>query len=221
MIIAVDGPAASGKGTLTKRLAEHFDFAHLDTGLLYRAVGLRVVSDGGDPADEGSAQAAAETLDPAELNDPALRGEEAAAAASKVAAHPSVRGALVSFQREFAANPPGGKSGAVIDGRDIGTVICPDAPIKFFLTASPEVRAERRVKELRDRGLEAIYARILRDIQDRDARDASRAVAPLVPARDALVIETSAMDADTVFATALDYITSQNFDEPSLSLRKS
>lgn len=210
MIIAVDGPAASGKGTLTRRLAEHFGLARLDTGLLYRAVGFRIIEQGGDPGETAAAVAAAEKLQASDLNDPALRGEAAASAASVVAAIPEVRATLRAFQQNFAANPPGGAPGAVLDGRDIGTVICPGADIKLFLTASPEVRAERRVKELQAKGLEAIYTRILRDLQDRDARDASRAVSPLEPAKDALVIDTSEKDADTVFETALAHITSQN-----------
>ena len=210
MIIAVDGPAASGKGTLTGRLAEHFGLARLDTGLLYRAVGFRIIEKGDDPEETAIAVAAAERLRASDLNNPALRGEAAASAASVVAAIPEVREVLRAFQQNFAANPPGGAPGAVLDGRDIGTVICPDADIKLFLTASPEVRAERRVKELQAKGLEAIYTRILRDLQDRDARDASRAVSPLEPAKDALVIDTSEKDADTVFETALAHITSQN-----------
>lgn len=210
MIIAVDGPAASGKGTLTRRLAEHFGFARLDTGLLYRAVGLGIVERGDDPGETAVAAAAAEKLQASDLNDPALRGEAAASAASVVAAIPEVRELLRAFQQNFAAHPPGGAPGAVLDGRDIGTVICPGADIKLFLTASPEVRAERRVKELQAKDLEAIYTRILRDLQDRDARDASRAVSPLEPAKDALVIDTSEKDADTVFETALAHITSQN-----------
>ena len=210
MIIAVDGPAASGKGTLSGRLAEHFGFAHLDTGLLYRAVGFKIIEKGDDPKETAVAVAAAERLQASDLNNPALRGEAAASAASVVAAIPEVRGILRAFQQNFAANPPGGAPGAVLDGRDIGTVICPNADIKLFLIASPEVRAERRVKELQAKGLEAIYTRILRDLQDRDARDASRAVSPLEPANDALVIDTSEKDADTVFETALAHITSQN-----------
>lgn len=210
MIIAVDGPAASGKGTLTRRLAEHFGLARLDTGLLYRAVGFKIIEEGDDPEETAIAVAAAEKLQASDLNNPALRGEAAASAASVVAAIPEVRATLRAFQQNFAANPPGGAPGAVLDGRDIGTVICPDADIKLFLTASPEVRAERRVKELQEKGLEAIYTRILRDLQDRDARDASRAVSPLEPAKDALVIDTSEKDADTVFETALAHITSQN-----------
>lgn len=206
MIIAIDGPAGSGKGTLAKKLAAHFGFAHLDTGLIYRAVGHAMLRAGLDPEDATSAERAAKALDPATFADPALRGDDAANAASKVSAIPAVRAALLEFQRRFAASPPGGAPGAVLDGRDVGTVVCPDAPVKLFLTATPEVRAERRVKELRERGLEAIYARVLQDLNERDARDRARAVAPLTPATDALVLDTSTLDADAVFDLALRHI---------------
>jgi len=209
LIIAVDGPAASGKGTLTNRLADHFDLAKLDTGLIYRAVGSKVLRDGGDPDDEKTAVAAAQALSFADLDFDGLRSEEAGLAASKVAAIPDVRAVLLEFQRDFAVNPPDGMKGAILDGRDIGTVVCPEAPYKLFLTASPEVRADRRFKELQARGVEAIYARILRDIKDRDTRDSSRSVAPLEPAKDAFVLDTSDLDADAVFAAALQYINSQ------------
>ncbi|HLI10926.1 MAG TPA: (d)CMP kinase [Alphaproteobacteria bacterium] len=203
MIIAVDGPAASGKGTLARRLAERFAFAYLDTGLLYRAVGLAVLRQGGDPADPAAAAAAARRLDLDALDDPALRGDEAGNAASKVAAIPAVRAALLELQRGFARTPPGGKKGAVLDGRDIGTVICPEAEVKLFVTASPEARARRRHKELLARGLDSIYARVLQDLRERDARDAARAVAPLKPAPDACVLDTSALDADQAFEAAV------------------
>ncbi len=206
MIIAIDGPAGSGKGTLAKRLAAHFGFAHLDTGLIYRAVGLAMLRAGHDPEDTVAAERTAKALDPATFADPALRGDDTASAASKVSAIPSVRAALLDFQRQFAKSPPGGAPGAVLDGRDVGTVVCPDAEVKFFLTASPEVRAQRRVKELRERGLEAIYARVLQDLNERDARDRARAVAPLTPAGDALVLDTSTLDADAVFDVALRHI---------------
>ncbi|MBM3950723.1 MAG: (d)CMP kinase [Rhodospirillales bacterium] len=206
MIVAIDGPAGSGKGTLAKRLAAHFGFAHLDTGLIYRAVGHAMLRAGLDPEDQAAAERAAKALDPAMFADPALRGDEAANAASKVSAIPAVRAALLEFQRRFAASPPGGAKGAVLDGRDVGTVVCPDAQVKLFLTATPEVRAERRVKELRERGLEAIYARVLQDLNERDARDRARAVAPLIPAKDALVLDTSTLDADAVFDLALRHI---------------
>ena len=210
MIIAIDGPAGSGKGTLAKKLAAHFGFAHLDTGLLYRAVGMAVLRAGDSPDDAAAAERAAKTLDPAALADPALRGDEAANAASKVSAVPGVRAALLDFQRTFAAHPPGGLKGAVLDGRDVGTVVCPAANVKLFLVATPEVRAERRVKELRERGIEAIHAPVLRDMNERDARDQARAVAPLTPARDALLLDTSSLDADAVFDRAIRHIASRN-----------
>jgi cytidylate kinase len=207
-VIAVDGPSAAGKGTLARRLAAHYGFAFLDTGLLYRAVGLRLLRAGQDPADAAAAAAAAALVTPAELGDPALRGEDVAQAASKVAAIPAVRQVLLRLQREFAAHPPvlaGGKpaAGIVIDGRDIGTVVCPAADVKIFVTASPEERARRRHKELLDRGENAIYARVLQDMKDRDSRDSGRAVSPLVPAADALVIDSTALDADAAFAAAV------------------
>ncbi|HYE53162.1 MAG TPA: (d)CMP kinase [Azospirillaceae bacterium] len=213
LVVAIDGPAASGKGTLAKRVAAALDFAHLDTGALYRAVGLVVNRRGGSPDDADAAAEAARALTPdaiAELvRDPALRGDEAAQAASKVSAVPDVRAALLDFQRGFAARPPGGAAGAVLDGRDIGTVICPDAPAKLFVTATTEVRAERRLKELRGRGVPAIYAAVLEDMKVRDTRDSQRAVSPLVPAGDAFLLDTSAMDADQAFDAAMAFIRSR------------
>ena len=210
MIIAVDGPAASGKGTLTERLADHFDLARLDTGLIYRAVGAKILRDNDNPEDPVVAVEAARALCFTDLKQDGLRLEEAGLAASRVAALPDVRAVLLEFQRDFAACPPNGKLGAVLDGRDIGTVVCPDAQHKLFLMASADVRAMRRYKELQARGAEAIYARILRDIKDRDTRDMSRSAAPLEPAKDAFVLDTSELDADAVFAAALQYINSQN-----------
>jgi cytidylate kinase len=195
-VIAVDGPAASGKGTLAKRLARHYGLRHLDTGLLYRAVGWQAETRGLDPV------AAASALRLADLDDPALRGEAAGQAASRVAVIPAVRQALLQLQRAFAATPPG----AVLDGRDIGTLICPDAEAKIFIDAGPEARAERRHKELLERGLKSIYSHVLQDMRERDARDRGRQVAPLIPAKDAFVIDSSTLDADGVFARAVAYI---------------
>lgn len=202
-VIAIDGPAAAGKGTLARRLAAHLGFAYLDTGLLYRAVGVRVLTLDADPSDQQAAARAAAVLDAADLADPALRLDAAAQAASRVAAIPAVREALLGFQRRFAAAPPGAAAGVVLDGRDIGTVVCPNATLKLFVTASLAERAARRLKELRERGSEAIDSDVLRDMQERDARDLSRSVAPLEPAADAVVIDTSGLGPDVVFATAL------------------
>lgn len=203
IIIAIDGPSASGKGTIARKLAEHFDFAHLDTGLLYRAVGMVVAAAGGDPANPGLAERAALDLDPDQLNDPSLRVDEAAVAASKVAAIPAVRAALLKFQRDFCALPPGGKCGAVLDGRDIGTVIAPAAQVKIYVVASAEARAERRFKELQGRGENVSYATVLKDMQERDARDASRSTAPLKPAEDATTLDTTSLTADEAFQAAV------------------
>ncbi|HUH83830.1 MAG TPA: (d)CMP kinase [Stellaceae bacterium] len=206
MIIAIDGPAASGKGTLARRLAQHLGLAHLDTGRLYRAVALRVLTGGAEPADPASAEAAAEALTAADLKDPRLREERVAQASSVVAAVPAVRQALLAFQRDFARRPPGGAQGAVLDGRDIGTVICPDAEAKLFVTATTEARARRRFEELRESGEPAIYKAVLQDMKVRDARDSDRRAAPLVPADDAFVLDTTALDADATFAAALDFV---------------
>ena len=214
MIIAIDGPAAAGKGTLARRLAAHFRFPHLETGGLYRATGLRALLAGADPADRKAAEAAARGVNPQDLDDPRLREERVAAAASVVAAIPEVRAALLAFQRSFAHRPPEGAAGAVLDGRDIGTVVCPEAEVKLFVTASVEARALRRVKELRESGAEAIYDRVLQDMKDRDARDSSRRAAPLVPADDALVLDTTALDADAVFAKALAHVAAKRASRP-------
>ncbi len=210
MIIAIDGPAAAGKGTLARRLADHFGLALLDTGLLYRAVGMNLVRNGHDPNDAESAEAVAKGLKPEDLEAGDLRDDAAADVASRVSAIPGVRKALLEFQRKFAENPPGGAKGAVLDGRDIGTVVCPSADVKLFVTASVEVRAERRFKELRERGLDAIHGRVLADMKERDARDQDRAVSPLEPAEDAYQLDTSDWDADQAFAAALDFINSGN-----------
>lgn len=207
MIIAIDGPAAAGKGTLARRIAEAFGFAYLDTGSLYRATAKKVLDQAIDPDDEQGCTVVALNLTPEDLDVAGLRIEEVGQAASQVSAIPGVRSALLRFQRDIAANPPGGKAGAVLDGRDIGTVVCPDADVKLFVTASTEVRAERRFKELREAGEDAIYARVLEEMRERDARDTNRAVAPLKPAEDATVIDTSGLDADQVFEQAREIVT--------------
>lgn len=208
-VVAIDGTAASGKGTIARRVAMALGFDHLDTGALYRAVGLAVLRAGGDPGDAGVAGRAAQALRPGDIGgligDPALRGEETGSAASKVAVVPAVRTALLDFQRGFAAHPPRGR-GAVLDGRDIGTVVCPDADAKLFVTADVEVRAGRRLKELLDRGAPAIYAAVLEDMKERDARDSQRAVAPLRPAADSFLLDTSSLDADRAFEAAMAFI---------------
>jgi CMP/dCMP kinase len=205
-VITVDGPSAAGKGTLARRLAGHFRFDFLDTGALYRGVGLSVLRQGLDPADEKAATTAAKALKPEILADPALRAEITSTAASKVAAIPSVRAAILNWQRDFAREAARNSGGAVLDGRDIGTVVCPDADAKLFITASREARAERRVKELQARGETAIYARVLQDMQERDARDQGRSISPTKPATDALIIDTSDLTADQVFERALAFI---------------
>jgi cytidylate kinase len=187
--IAIDGPAASGKGTIATGLGRELGFPVLDSGLLYRAVGVTVQREGGDPADADTAQAVALRLDPSQLDDPAFRTREAGEAASVAAAHPGVRAALKEFQQRFAALEPG----AVIDGRDIGTVIAPDAPAKIFVTASPEVRAERRHRQLAGQGEAVAYDDILADIRRRDERDSGRAASPLVRAADAALLDTTQM----------------------------
>jgi CMP/dCMP kinase len=208
-VITVDGPSAAGKGTLARRLASHFGFDFLDTGSLYRGVGLAVLRQGLDPADEKVATAAAKALKPEILTDPALRAEATSSAASKVAAIPAVRAAILNWQRDFARKAARDSGGAVLDGRDIGTVVCPDADAKLFITASVQARADRRVKELQGRGETAIYARVLQDMQERDARDQGRSISPTKPATDALIIDTSDLTADQVFERALAFIASK------------
>ena len=202
MIVAIDGPAASGKGTLGKRLAAHYGFAHLDTGLLYRAVARALIDANKPLEDENEAAIAARKLDLDALDEEKLRGAEMGSAASKVAAFPMVRAALVQLQRAFAAKP----EGAVIDGRDIGTVICPDADVKLFVTASAEERANRRFRELASKGDAITYDEVLADIRARDDRDTNRAVAPLRPAEDARLLDTTEMDIDTAFRAAVSIV---------------
>jgi len=199
MIIAIDGPAASGKGTLGKRLAAHYGLRHLDTGLLYRAVAQAVIAGGHRPDDAAHAIAAATSLDPARFDEAALKSQAVGEAASQVSAIPGVRAALSAFQRQFAAAPPG----AVLDGRDIGTVICPDADVKIFVTATPQVRAQRRTLEFRGSGAKVNEADILADILRRDERDTSRAISPLVRAPDAHLLDTTHFDIDAAFRAAV------------------
>ncbi|OJX68353.1 (d)CMP kinase [Magnetospirillum sp. 64-120] len=204
-IIAIDGPAAAGKGTLARRVAAELGFDYLDTGLIYRAVGMNVDRAGFDPADPARAGEAARDLQPSDLQADDLRGDDAAQAASKVAVIPEVRAALLDFQRRFAARPPGGK-GAVLDGRDIGTVVCPEAQIKLYVTASAETRAGRRFLELQSKGVDTTFDKVLTEMRERDERDSSRAVAPLKPADDAHILDTSEMGADQAFDAAIAFI---------------
>ncbi|MFC5067632.1 (d)CMP kinase [Flaviflagellibacter deserti] len=199
MIIAIDGPAASGKGTLGKRLAAHYGMAHLDTGLLYRAVAKALLDAGLPLSDEDHAVEAARTLDPDRLDEKALRGAAMGEAASVVAVLKPVRAALIDLQRNFAARP----QGAVLDGRDIGTVICPHADVKVFVTASAEERARRRYTELAGRGVNTTYEDVLADIRQRDDRDMHRAVAPLRLAEDARLLDTTELDIDAAFRAAI------------------
>jgi cytidylate kinase len=202
MIIAIDGPAASGKGTLAKRLAEHFGLPHLDTGLLYRAVALTLLDAGIPLTDSAAAARVAATLDPARLDDPRLKGGAMGDAASMVSTHQPVRDALLDLQRRFAGQP----GGAVLDGRDIGTVICPEADAKLFVTATPEERARRRHRELLSRNEAAEFEVILADIRRRDERDMTRSAAPLRPAQDATILDTTALDVEGAFRAALEIV---------------
>ena len=202
MIIAIDGPAASGKGTLARKLAQHFGLPHLDTGLLYRATARALIEAGERFDDVDAAVAAARGLALRDFDEAQLRGRSMGEAASLVAALPPVRHALAAAQRTFALRP----EGAVLDGRDIGTVICPEADVKIYVTASPQTRAQRRALELANRGEAADYAAILADIKLRDDRDANRAVAPLRAAEDAHRLDTTAMDADAAFRAALRFV---------------
>lgn len=199
MIIAIDGPAASGKGTLARRLAEHLGLPHLDTGLLYRATARALLDEGRDLSDVKAAVAAARGLALLDFDEEKLRGREMGEAASIVGAMPEVRQALVEMQQSFARRP----GGAVLDGRDIGTVICPEAEVKIFVTATPETRATRRALELKGRGEKVDYAAVLDDIRKRDERDANRSLAPLKAADDAEVLDTTKLDVESAFRSAL------------------
>jgi cytidylate kinase len=202
MIVAIDGPAASGKGTLGKMIAAHYGLAHLDTGKLYRAVARDMLESGADPADVAAALAATRALDLTTLSDPSLMQGRLGEAASIVASHPEVRRVLLGYQRRFAGQQPG----AVLDGRDIGTVVCPDADVKLFVTATPEVRARRRYLELNAAGNAVAEADVLADIRRRDERDRNRAVAPLVQAEDAVLLDTTNLDIDAAFKAAIALI---------------
>jgi CMP/dCMP kinase len=212
-VIAIDGPAASGKGTLARKVAQTLGFAFLDTGLLYRAVALLHRRAGGAPDDPIGPVELARRIDPAIIgtlhDDPDLRHDETAKAASIVSALPGVRAGLLQFQRDFARKPPAGAKGAVLDGRDIGTVVCPDADAKLFITASVQARSERRLNELRARGVQAIYADVLKDMKERDARDSERASAPLRVADGAFLLDTSALDANAAYEAAMAFIRSR------------
>jgi cytidylate kinase len=202
MIIAIDGPAASGKGTLGKRLAHHYGYRHLDTGVIYRAVAYALMSSGADLRDEAAAVSAAMELDPEKFGNPVLKTQKVGEAASVVSAIPRVREALVNFQRQFAADPPG----AVLDGRDIGTVICPQADVKIFVVADPKVRARRRTLEARARGEDADEAAVLADIVARDERDQNRPIAPLKRAPDAYLLDNSNLDIEGGVRAAIDIV---------------
>jgi CMP/dCMP kinase len=202
MIIAIDGPAASGKGTLGKRLAGHYGLRHLDTGLIYRAVAKAVLDAGHSPDDRARAVAAAEALDPRRFDEAALKRQAVGEAASLVSAIPEVRKLVLAFQREFGRAPPG----AVLDGRDIGTVIFPDADVKIFVTATPEVRARRRAAELEHAGERINEADVLADIRRRDERDSKRAIAPLKAAPNAHLLDTTHLDIDAAFRAAIDIV---------------
>jgi cytidylate kinase len=202
MIIAIDGPAASGKGTLGKRLAAHYGLRHLDTGLIYRAVAKAVLDAGRSPNDVAAAVAAAKALDPARFDEVVLKTPAVGDAASIVSAIAEMRTILVAFQRDFAAKPPG----AVLDGRDIGTIICPDADAKIYVSATPEVRARRRAAEYRALGREIDEAIVLADIVKRDKRDENRAVAPLKQAHDAHLLDTTHLDIDAAIRAAIDIV---------------
>jgi cytidylate kinase len=202
MIIAIDGPAGSGKGTLGKKLAAHYGLRHLDTGLIYRAVAKALIDAGRAPSDVAAAVAAAQALDPARFDEKALKSHSVGEAASVVSAIPEVRAALLAFQRDFAAKPPG----AVLDGRDIGTVICPEADVKIFVTATPKVRAHRRALEYQAAGQRIDEAAVLADIRKRDERDQNRAAAPLKQASDAHLLDTTDMDISTTIRAAIDIV---------------
>ncbi len=205
-VIAIDGPAAAGKGTLARALSRHYGLAYLDTGALYRAVALAVLDADADPDDGETLGDIALRLDLAYLDDPRLRAEATGAAASKISRHAAVRAALLDIQRDFAARPPAGKSGAVLDGRDIGTVICPGADVKLYVTASAKARAQRRAKDEADKGRTANLAAMIAEVEARDAQDMARTHAPLKPAEDAHLLDTTDLSIEAAFERAVAVI---------------
>lgn len=209
LLIAVDGPAASGKGTIARAIARHFGLPHMDTGMLYRAVALTMFRFGGDPASEFEAVRACDGVAQVDPTDQELRSEAVGSIASRISTYPGVRAALLDRQRHFAAQT----GGAVLDGRDIGTVIAPEATVKLFVTATPEVRAQRRVRELLERGMPAHLEDVLVDIRARDARDSGREAAPLVQADDAMLLDTSEMDIDRAIAAAIELVENKLADD--------
>ena len=209
MIIAIDGPAAAGKGTLARKLADRFNLTYVDTGALYRATGLRAMRAGTDLSDAAAVAAEASAITAADREDPALRDEATGDMASKVSAIPQVRAALLDYQRNFAANPPAGFDGAILDGRDIGTVVCPEADAKLYVTASDEVRAHRRWLELKAKGSDVEEATVLAEMQERDARDAARATAPMKPADDAHLLDTSELAIEAAFDAAREFVSNK------------
>ena len=212
MIVAVDGTAASGKGTLVTKLAKYFNLASLDTGLLYRSVAFSMIKAGDNLKDQEKAAKHATSIDYCLMDSPRLRNSDVGAASSKIAAMKAVRLILLDFQRKFAKSPPNGKSGTILDGRDIATVVCPDADFKIFVTANIEIRAKRRWKQLIESDEPAIYARVLEDLRERDTRDSTRKNAPLLKDSDAISIDTSYLDAEKTFETARNYIASRDFN---------
>ncbi len=202
VVIAIDGPAASGKGTIARRIAARRGFAHLDTGLLYRIVASKLLEAGGDPRDAAAATSVARTVETVDQHRQDLRSREVGAASSVVAAHPGVRAALLEYQRFFVAHPRGGSPGVVLDGRDIGTVVCPDADVKLFVTASAMERARRRAAELEKNGKPATIEAILKDIEARDRRDSERETAPLLQADSAILLDTTLLSIDEAIAKA-------------------
>ena len=206
MIVAIDGPAAAGKGTLTRLLADYFDLAWLDTGVLYRAVALRLIRRGENPHDVNIAVKAAKSLEASDLRDQELRSEAVGQTASQIAAIVEVRAELIQFQRNFAKKPPGNKKGAVLDGRDIGTVVCPDADFKIFITAAQETRAHRRYLELKRNGEAISEQAVLAATRERDTRDTQRSTSPLKLAEDAYLLDTTNLSIDAAFAALKTYI---------------